>query len=57
MLALMNELTDDPEWAQLIHTTTFIQEWKENALAQHAGLTSLMADWVCSLRVMLCQNF
>ncbi|KAI4200083.1 MAG: hypothetical protein LQ348_001791 [Seirophora lacunosa] len=45
MMSRMNELTDDPSWAQLITNDAFVEDWKHRSLSQYPRITQQMLDW------------
>ena len=45
MLALMNELTDAPEWHRTIFDPAFTFKWKSAKLMSGKDITKPMADW------------
>ena len=46
MLALMNELTDVPEWDRKIFNTDFTFTWKSAKVMAGRDVTKPMANWV-----------
>ena len=46
MIALMNELTDMPEWEQKIFDAQFTFTWKSSKVMSGRDVTRAMADWV-----------
>ena len=46
MLALINELTDIPDWDRKIFDTNFVFEWKSAKLMTGQDVTRSMVDWV-----------
>lgn len=46
MLALMNELTDMPDWDRKIFENDFTFKWKSEKLMTGKDITRSMADWV-----------
>ncbi|KAL9637114.1 MAG: hypothetical protein Q9204_001998 [Flavoplaca sp. TL-2023a] len=44
MLSLMNELTDDPGWDQLVKDVAFMEAWK-NRNCSHGRISQQMVDW------------
>ena len=45
MLALMSELTDEPEWERKIFDTAFTFKWKSAKIMTGRDITRSMADW------------
>lgn len=45
MLALMNELTDAPEWQRTIFDPVFTFKWKSAKIMSGRDITKSMADW------------
>ncbi len=45
MLALINELTDIPDWDRKIFDPNFVFEWKSVKLMTGQDVTRSMADW------------
>lgn len=46
MIALMNELTDIPNWERKIFDSDFTFKWKNAQLMSGKDVTRPMADWV-----------
>ena len=46
MIALMNELTDMPDWERNIFDTRFAFTWKSAKVMTGGDVTRSMADWV-----------
>ena len=46
MLALINELTDIPDWDRKIFENDFTFKWKSEKLMSGKDITRSMADWV-----------
>jgi len=46
MIALMNELTDMPNWERKIFDPNFTFKWKSAQLMNGRDVTRSMADWV-----------
>lgn len=46
MLALINELTDMPEWHRKIFDTDFTFRWKSEKVMSGIDVHRSMADWV-----------
>ena len=46
MMALMNELTDMPDWERKIFDTQFTFTWKSAKVMTGKDVTRSMADWV-----------
>ena len=46
MIALMNELTDLPDWERQIFDTQFTFTWKSAKVMAGRDVTRSMADWV-----------
>lgn len=46
MVALMNELTDMPNWERKIFDSDFTFKWKSGQLMNGKDVTRSMADWV-----------
>ncbi len=51
MLAMINELTDMPDWDREIFDTEFTFKWKSAKLLTGDNVTRSMADWVCNIEV------
>ena len=50
MLALMDEITDKPEWDRKVFHTTIVDKWKNEALAQEdTDISEKMFDYVGDL--------
>ena len=47
MLAMINELTDLPDWDHKMFDPAFTFEWKSAKLLTGSDITRAMADWVC----------
>ena len=47
MLAMINELTDMPDWDHKIFDPAFTFDWKSAKLLTGSDITRAMADWVC----------
>ena len=47
MLAMINELTDLPDWDHKMFDPVFTFEWKSAKLLTGSDITRAMADWVC----------
>ena len=45
MLALMNELTDTPEWQQIVFDPEYTFKWKNAEIMSGKDITRSMADW------------
>ena len=48
MLALINELSDMPDWHRKIFDNDFMFKWKSEKLMTGQDITRSMADWVRS---------
>ena len=46
MIALINELTDMPEWSRKIFDPDMVFEWKSAKLFGGRDITRSMVDWV-----------
>lgn len=46
MIALMNELTDMPDWERNVFDTHFTFTWKSAKVMTGGDVTRSMADWV-----------
>lgn len=46
MMALINELTDMPNWERKIFDTDFTFKWKSALVMSGKDVTRSMADWV-----------
>lgn len=44
MIAMINELTDMPDWERKIFDSTFIFEWKSAKVMSRRDITRAMAD-------------
>ena len=51
MLAMINELTDMPDWDREIFDPDFTFRWKSAKLLIGDNITRSMADWVCNIEV------
>ncbi len=49
MLALINELTDMPDWHRKIYDPDMVFEWKSAKLLSGRDITRSMVDWVSSV--------
>ena len=58
MIALMNELTDQPEWDRKIFDAEYTFTWKSSKVMSGRDVTRPMADWVglLSHRAVLCHD-
>lgn len=56
MLALMNELTDMPDWERKIFDAQFTFTWKSAKVMAGGGVTRSMADWVSGLSYLRASN-
>lgn len=46
MIALINELTDMPDWDRKVFDPDFVSEWKSAKVMSGRDITRSMADWV-----------
>lgn len=46
MLALINELTEIPDWQYKIYDPDFVFKWKSAKVLTGQDVTRSMADWV-----------
>lgn len=47
MVALMDSITDKPEWDWKIFDEGIIQKWRQEALDGGMDVSEKMLDWVC----------
>lgn len=47
MLAMINELTDMPDWDRKVFDSDFTFKWKSAKLLTGDDVTRSMAEWVC----------
>lgn len=47
MLALMDGITDKPEWDRKIFDESIIQKWRREAVDSDMDVSEKMLDWVC----------
>ena len=49
MMAIMDKITDKPDWDKKIFDDTIIQKWRQEALATEGmDVSERMFDWVCT---------
>ena len=49
MMAIMDKITDKPDWDKKVFDDTIIQKWRQEALATEGmDVSEKMLDWVCS---------
>ena len=49
MMAIMNKITDKPDWDKKVFDDTIIQKWRQEALATEGmDMSEKMLDWVCT---------
>ena len=51
MLALINGLTDMPDWHRKIFDPDMVFEWKSAKLLSGRDITRSMVDWVSSIAI------
>ena len=56
MIALINELTDMPDWDRKVFDPDFVFEWKSAKVMSGRDVTRSMADWVSFQRNSLIQT-
>lgn len=47
MLALMDSITDKPEWDRKVFDQSIIQKWRQEAVDSDMDVSDKMLDWVC----------
>ena len=48
MMAIMDKITDKPDWDKKVFDDTIIQRWRQEALATESmDVSEKMLDWVC----------
>ena len=52
MLAMINELTDMPDWDRKVFDSESIFKWKSAKLLTGDDVTRSMADWVCNIAMV-----
>ena len=49
MMAIMDNITDKPDWDEKVFDETIIQNWRQEALATEGmDVSERMLDWVCT---------
>lgn len=49
MMAIMDKITDKPDWDKKVFDDTIIQKWRQEALATEGmDMSEKMLDWVCT---------
>lgn len=49
MMAIMDKITDKPNWDQKVFDDTIVQKWRQEALATEGmDVSEKMLDWVCT---------
>ena len=49
MMAIMDKITDKPDWDKKVFDDTIIQKWRQEALAtEDMDVSEKMLDWVCT---------
>lgn len=47
MLALMESITDKPEWDRKVFDESIVQKWRQEAIDGDMDVSDKMLDWVC----------
>ena len=49
MMAIMDKITDKPDWDKKVFDDTIVQKWRHEALATKGmDVSEKMLDWVCT---------
>lgn len=49
MMAIMNKITDKPDWDKKVFDESIVRKWRQEALGtQGMDVTEKMLDWVCT---------
>lgn len=49
MMAIMDKITDKPDWDRKVFDDTIVQKWRQEALAaEGTDVSEKMLDWVCT---------
>ena len=49
MMAIMDKITDKPDWDKKVFDETIVQKWRQEALATKGmDVSEKMLDWVCT---------